>query len=349
MIIVDIKRLYTYGAKPSMYKIINLKLKRMKLLYINDYANDYLYVKKCEEKKYPSQHLWGVMELLHHFDVKFSKVYKLRYSKISLLINNLLIFMRNWNINVVYSALPGYTICFALCKKLGICRYRLISIVHHPTSFILFPECYDKLIFISPVVHKIFEDKYPHLKSRFEYLFWGGDMDFYDYYKIKCPLKYDFISAGKTLRDYSLYFKGLSSLLCKYIDIGSRSSRQNEISYSSLMQLYNESRFVVIPILPLGDSPSVLSGLTSFLDAICLGLPILISDNTLIGIDVEKEGMGYVYKAGNEDDFICKSKRLLATTSEEYLTMSKKCIDFALKNNYKKFSDNLIEIINDII
>lgn len=180
-------------------------------------------------------------------------------------------------------------------------------------------------------------------------IFWGGDMDFYSYHKIKRPLKYDFISAGKTLRDYSLFFNGLSSLSCKYIAIGSRNSQQNEISYSSLMQLYNESRFVVIPILPLGDFPSVLSGLTSFLDAICLGLPVLISDNTLIGIDVEKEGMGYIYKAGNEDDFICKSERMLATTSEEYLTMRKKCMDFALKNSCKKFNSKLIEIINDII
>lgn len=281
--------------------------------------------------------------------MKFSKVHKLKYPKIALFINNLLIFIQNWNINIIYSALPGYTIIFALCKKLGIRRYQLISIVHHPTSFILFPECYDKLIFISPVVHKIFEDKYPHLKSHFEYLFWGGDMDFYSYHKIKRPLKYDFISAGKTLRDYSLFFNGLSSLSCKYIAIGSRNSQQNEISYSSLMQLYNESRFVVIPILPLGDFPSVLSGLTSFLDAICLGLPVLISDNTLIGIDVEKEGMGYIYKAGNEDDFICKSERMLATTSEEYLTMRKKCMDFALKNSCKKFNSKLIEIINDII
>lgn len=44
----------------SIRQRIILKTKKsMKLLYINDYANDYLYVNKCEEREYPSQHLWG--------------------------------------------------------------------------------------------------------------------------------------------------------------------------------------------------------------------------------------------------------------------------------------------------
>lgn len=320
-------------------------MKKNSLLYINDYANDYSYIGKCNRGEYPTHHLWGIDHLHDNFDVYFAKIkgYK-NYPRISLLLNNLLIFiLYAWRIEVIYSALPGYSLLFLLCKKLHIKKYRIVTVVHHPTSKVLFPRVYDKLLFISPFVY----NKYKHLPNA-EYLFWGGDMTFYTAYYNKnneIP-KYDFISAGKTYRDYVLFEGCMKKLSCSYITFGSKNSSKNEISYVDLMQYYNKSRFVVIPVIDYGlTTPPVLCGLTSFIDAIMLGIPLLMADNTLIGIDIEEKGLGLLYHAGNEMDFMKKARKMLAMTDCEYQKMRDNCFRFSEQNNYNVFCAKLLQIL----
>ena len=322
-------------------------MKKAVLLYINDYANNYSYIKICNRGEYPAHHLWGIDHLHDDYDICFARMIKIKsYPRISLLLNNLLIFfLYAWRAEIIYSALPGYNFLFLLCKKLHIRKYKIITIVHHPTSKILFPEVYNKILFISPFVF----NKYKFLPNA-EYLFWGGDLKFYAAYNKSNEIpKYDFISAGKTYRDYALFEKCMEKLRCSYITFGSKNSSKNEISYVDLMHYYNRSRFVVIPVIDYGLSmPPVLCGLTSFIDAVMLGIPLLMADNTLIGVDIEKEGVGLLYHAGDEMDFEEKARKILAMSESEYRKMRENCFAFSEQYNYDVFCTTLLQILKTV-
>lgn len=314
-----------------------------KLLYINDYAVGDSYVDLCNKQEYPSQHLWGLDKLRNTYSIKYAYAKKSKkFPRLRLFLNNILFFLRNCNVDIVYSALPGYSLFFLLAKKLGLKNYKIVTIIHHPNSRILFPSLYDRMICISPYTF----DKF-HFYANSEYLFWGGDWNFYEKWKeLKGEKNISFISAGKTYRDYFLLEKVMNELGVSYKIFGNRNSQKNEISYLNLMNYYNASRFVVIPVVDhVNLNAQVLCGLTSFIDAVMLGIPILMSDNTLIGIDIEKKNMGYVYRAGDELDLRNKVNKLLNLSDFDYLKMRESCLEFARINCYNKFCDRLLEIL----
>lgn len=73
-------------------------------------------------------------------------------------------------------------------------------------------------------------------------------------------------------------------------------SKKNSISADDTFRYYNKSKFIVIPVsLEHSSGQDVLAGLTSFVDAAVMGKPVLISDNTNMGIDVKKLGIGLIY------------------------------------------------------
>ena len=326
---------------------MNFNVKAMKkLLYINDYAVGDFYIDLCNKHEYPSQHLWGVDKLCNEYSVRYAYAKKSKpFPRLKLFLNNLFFFLKNSDVDVVYSALPGYSLFFLLAKKLCLKNYRIVTIVHHPSSHILFPKLYNKMIFISPYAF----NKYQSYANS-EYLFWGGDCDFYKKHILKCNKNISFISAGKVHRDYILLEKVMQELGVSYKIFGNKDSQKNEITYSDLMDYYNKCRFVVIPVINHLNqrNAQVLCGLTSFVDAVMLGIPILMSDNTLIGVNIEKEGMGYVYRAGDEQDLKDKTNKLLALSNYEYLQMKQACLRFAYNNSYGKFCDRLLQILREM-
>lgn len=317
-----------------------------KVLYINDYAIGKSYIDLCRNAEYPSHHLWGIDVLCENFTIKYARVNKSRkFPRLKLLINNVIFFFKNINVDIVYSALPGYSLLFLIAKKLHIKNYKILTIVHHPNSRILFPKIYDKMIFICPFAY----EKYKSYTNS-EYIFWGGDLNFYDKWKLKKEIKqFNFISAGKTYRDYSLLEKVMNKLRVSYRIFGNKNSTINEISYTDLMGYYNKSQYVVIPVIKnINNQGQILCGLTSFVDAVMLGIPILMSDNTLIGVDLEKENMGYIYHAGDELDLQNKINQMLNLSDTEYSKMSKACIQFGHKNSYSNFCKRLLDIFKEI-
>lgn len=65
-------------------------------------------------------------------------------------------------------------------------------------------------------------------------------------------------------------------------------------------------------------------------------MPLLISDNSNIGLDIEKQDIGFVYKAGDKEDLKRKMKEILIP--ENYNRMKSNVISFAENNDYNKFA-----------
>lgn len=332
-------------------------MKKTKILYINDYACDNQAVRNVYDRKYPKFHLWGVTELLgkkEGFNISFcnpnnfgfgyvknKNCISLFFNRIVHLIKWILIFIKYFNSNIIYSALPGYEIGFLLMKKLRLKQYRIITVVHHPGSRIVMRESYDRLIFISKVAYKKYSDY-----SNCEFLFWGPDLDFYKSIDTKQNKKeYDFIAAGKTLRDYDTLRKSLKGMHVKTKIIGANNSKTNEITYIELLRLYNVSRFIVIPMAKQNNPNHYLIGLTSFLDVMGMGLPVIMSDNSNIGIDIDKIGIGFTYPPG---DSLALHKILMNCSqmdSSTYEEMCNNCRKFAQENSFEKFSNHIKSIL----
>lgn len=122
----------------------------------------------------------------------------------------------------------------------------------------------------------------------------------------------------------------------------------NSLSAVDTYKYYSISRFICIPCAPkVGRNKFGLNGLTSFVDAVVMHKPVLISDNTNMGIDVEGLGIGVTYKAGNVDDMSKKMKMMLSMSDEDYDKMCLNMKEYSKSHNYDVFCKELISIISE--
>lgn len=282
-----------------------------KLLYINNYH--------CTNKRNadtPNNHLWGADDLSRYYDVTCANVPSslIKFNiKGAGTINNLyksfVLLIRYFRFPIVYAACGELCTGFALSNLLHLGKRSLFQIQHHGCRKILFSKGYTKLLFISPVI----ANNYTAIKNK-TMIVWGGDCNFIEHLHLERVNNYiyDFISAGKTGRDYTCMIEAakrlknskfviITDLLKKTYSnnveiISGDISKKNSISADDTFRYYNKSKFIVIPVsLEHSSGQDVLAGLTSFVDAAVMGKPVLISDNTNMGIDVKKLGIGLIY------------------------------------------------------
>ena len=332
-----------------------------KLLYINNYNCTNLH-----KEGYPDNHLWGADAVNKIYKVKCAKVpgnlFKITF-KGSARINNfwksLVMLIRYFNYDTVYSACGELTDAFALANILRFKHRRLFMIQHHGSSRILFPKGYTEIIFISPVIKKLF----PQISNSC-FIPWGGQQSFADKFGKALDLKYDFISAGKSGRDHRCMILAANQLdahtmiisavndteydKSKVTVLSGSDSHKNSTGYMDVFHYYIQSKFIVIPIVPRDvKNRYVLSGLTTFVDAVVLHKPILISDDTNMGIDVESLGIGTVYKAGDVEDMRNKMLYLMSLSDSQYHKMCDNMERYSKGRTYDDFCNKLLKIIRE--
>lgn len=329
-------------------------MKMKELLYINNY--------NCTNKHrdgYPDQHLWGVDALSKTYNVTCAQVPKdivkngiKGAGRINSFLKSLVLLIRYFKYDIVYSACGDLTDAFALANILHFGRRRLYKIQHHGNSHILFSKGYSKIIFISPVIKEYF--------SNFKntcLLTWGGQQAFASPYIKDSKIEYDFVSAGKANRDFQCMAHALEGLEAHAIIITSTANFDydtNKIEvvsgttpYPETYKYYSVSKFICIPTrVLLGKAKGTLSALTSFVDAAIMHKPVLVSDNTNMGIDVDGLGIGLTYKAGDAEDMRLKMQHLLSLTDEEYKRMCKNMEEYSKIHNYDTFCNELVQLVS---
>lgn len=333
-----------------------------KLLYINNY-----HCTTVRQKGYPNNHLWGADALTNHFDVTCATVPDsiIRWNFkgagfIDNFLKSLILLITYYRYPIVYAACGDLTEAFALANILHLGKRKLFQIKHHGGKKLLFSKGYTKILFISPIV----ADLYPKVSNK-ETISWGGDDEFVRVWGKLSSLRYDFISAGKSSRDHDCMIKAASSLdkglsiivtdvyektnIDNKIKIisGTKSS-ENSTSDIDVFSMYSESKFIVIPISKRSVKTQYsLSGLTSFVDAAACGKPVLVSDNTNMGIDVEMLGIGLTYKAGDANDMAAKMERLMNLSDSEYNNMCANMRKYSETHNYNVFCNKIVKIIKE--
>lgn len=278
----------------------------MKILYINNYACEKQYISQVENYTFLSNHLWGVYELqaqgyqvdyinsndLPVFEGSRNFITKLIYSyKRNKYLKNKLTKYENYD--VIYSAITGSKQMdyFAKLKKKKAIKSKLIAVLHHPVNRVKYAEIYDKIFILSKEVMKNFN------YSNQEFLFWGPELSFFDHWSTKVgkdekKINYlKLLSNGKTHRNHNEFLHAAehldvaATIICDQASLPKQEFLTNEkftiiypddkqkpLSAIENTKMVSETDVMIIPV---DKNNYHLCGLTSFVDAIALGKPIL--------------------------------------------------------------------------
>lgn len=168
---------------------------------------------------------------------------------------------------------------------------------------------------------------------------WGPDLDFYDRFKRQCfDLK--FVSTGREHRDFITLLKAVAqtSVTCEILapknEIEHDQALLNEIvaALPANIHFRKVNLYVEEIVQTVVDASVVLIccqnypytiGLTTLVEALALGKPIITTDNPTFPLDVEKEGVGIKVPFYDVDAWV-RAINYLATHDDEAKEMGRK-------------------------
>ena len=220
-----------------------------------------------------------------------------------------------------------------LLRALGLYRHPIVAWHHQPVVKAknplrealarLFYRGMDHMIFFS---EKLMQDSLLSQKAdpkRMSVVHWGADLEYYDSllaspkgeeFKEEIP----FISTGKELRDYETLLKAFQETglpLTLYVQKIRQAyfeklhpTKNVEIHYGDRLMPHEialmvaQSRCVCICC----QQSNYTVGLTTVVEALALGLPILCTRNPQMPMDIEAEGCGFWLEVGDVEGWVEK-------------------------------------------
>lgn len=239
-------------------------------------------------------------------------------------------------------------------KLLGLVKPKLYTFVHHHSRKVFLPSSFDGLIYLSEPIKKMEDTMYNQKNS---YLIdWSPELDFYkktfEEMRKTANKRYQspvFVSTGKSSRNHVLLQNACNDLKSKAIifDKSIEGSEYVEVEeskgYHYMLDVMSKCAINVVPCRNRNTNTS-LCGLTSVIDGLALGMPLLISDNTNISFDVEKEGFGLYYKADDLED-LKKKMSYMISHPEELEIMGYKARSYAENHCYQHYCNTLLDIL----
>jgi hypothetical protein len=187
---------------------------------------------------------------------------------------------------------------------------------------------------------------------------WGPDARFYP------PAEYPgqgILAAGRTGRDFVTFGRAANTAKVPATILTFRAGSDPElasfgsnvtvtlaekfIDYSETTRMFAASRALAIPMF----QQEGLCGLTSLLDALGAGKPVIITRNSNLDLDVEKLGIGRWIDPGDVQGWI-DAMRFFEDNPDAATAMgrrARKLVDDGL--NYASFSDALVAIVRQSI
>ncbi|MEJ3404889.1 hypothetical protein WDJ51_09095 [Rathayibacter sp. YIM 133350] len=275
-------------------------------------------LKRFQDGEYPGQHLWGYPKGGSRGDTEWvlpTSIYDVSWMRkgvaravrnaIVKLVGDPLQQLATWRSaepgDVVYAADQRSASLLGLAKSLKWFRRPLVVVVHHPPRNRWEHWCLgsaDAVLYLTPSIQPRLGSSLPKIRD-FRFAPWGPALDS-DVYTVTPPADaaYDFVSAGKTNRDYTplraaAELGGLSGVIYDgssktvFID-GAAHVTRGQYDYVEIIAAMKAARSVVIPICH-GET---MAGLTEVADAIALDKPVIVNRSTAFPYEIESTGAG---------------------------------------------------------
>ncbi|MDZ7962181.1 MAG: glycosyltransferase family 4 protein [Aulosira sp. DedQUE10] len=237
--------------------------------------------------------------------------------------------------DIIYSTCQTSTLVLALLRILGIFKTPLVVKLERPFKkntlnkilVQLFAKGHDKILCLSSKTENRLINDFGVNKNKLALLDWGTDLPSYDDYEFldnDINAQRVFVSAGNESRDYNTLVQAFSEVDCSlklYCSSKSAptvtplspnitieySKRENlalawkAISWKELLSEYAKAYAITIPLYipPHRIDTTPLYGLTSLLDAMAMGKPVIMTKHRQANIDVEKEKIGLWVEPGD--------------------------------------------------
>lgn len=341
----------------------------MKVLFLNDYP-----MAKARELNrqgvYPSQHLWGMREIARFgYDPVYfpDSTWLGGPSRYKFSVQQLQAFIEFGGCDVVYSACQFNTWLLARMRRIGLLRKPLVTLVHHPLKSVLqgagYVAGHDALVFLNKSVETLTKQRFGDRLALSATLPWGPDLQFCtDLMAVPGPvLDIDVVAAGKTNRDFgtlvgasrqrnwkvSIYcadrnLEGIGPIP-EHVSVQSNASGI-VLDYRQLYEVSARARIIAVPLFEI----DALAGLTSVVDAIALGKPLVMTRNKWLDLDPQAEGFGITVAAG---DVAGWTRAIDTILGDEQLQqrMSENARRVAASLNMENFARDLAKVFDQVV
>ena len=220
--------------------------------------------------------------------------------------------------DLIYAPCQTQTQLLCYARAAGLLRAPIVNVAHHPLSggrLQALRQPFDSLFVRG-------SDAFPALGSvvaaqvnqwdagKSRALTWGPDAAFYP---ATARRGRGIVAAGRTARDFETLGAAASQtgtavrVICPQSSVSPAFERfganvevtagasEEHMTYPELLEIYAQSRALAIPLI----SGANLSGLTSLVDALGMGKPVIMTRHPLIDLDVEAEGIGRWVEVGD--------------------------------------------------
>jgi glycosyltransferase involved in cell wall biosynthesis len=286
-------------------------------------------LREWQEDGHSGHHLWGLTGLEKH-GIESSI---LVYEKFSVLKNigkylkllgdldqELRVVLQAKEYDVIYSCHYPTTSLISFLRKIRLTQTKIIAFAHQIPRESFFSKIYvnlfvsgnDKILCLSESTKSELKDVFKIPEEKLYILDWGLDTSFHK------PQPFDvdeirangyIFSSGKTYRDYDTLIKacseidynleilGYKDILCDLGEIPGNVkvyTPGKSAKLSEIIPLYRKAFFVAIPLDLPPNKPRSTLGLTSLIESMCMGRATLVTENRDLGIDIDKEKIGFV-------------------------------------------------------
>lgn len=338
-------------------------------------------LQEWKEKKHPGHILYG----LTHFENNGVECVLHRYRRFSgrarLMFYNLsqILFCREKFDAVYGTSFLGLELLIFL-RALGI--YRKPIIIWHHTAIVssdswlrneisrFFYKGIDLMFLFS---RSLIEESLKTGKVRrgkLKLIHWGADIEFYDHILEESNgQKSDrFVSTGKENRDFAILLQAFSQTAANLQVFISKASGNTDYwaQYAKFVENHNcphiQVEFVegIIPyqlakevarssvVVVACQRFNYTLGLTTVVEAMALGLPIITTDNPWFEMDIEKSGAGFCIDYGDTAGWV-KAIQELAGNPLKSAQMGKNGRDLALcQYNLENYTREMVESMNEL-
>ena len=194
---------------------------------------------------------------------------------------------------------------------------------------------------------------------------WGVDHNFYSRingHNPKRKKKEIVLTCGRTSRDLSTFVKAVEksnekghiicpdhhdipSIRCNNLftfERTSYSSEKKDNTYHKMANLMHKVRVIAIPL----EKQRTLAGLTSLMDCLGFGKPVIMTRNPCIDFDIEKLGIGTWVEPYDVDGW-AKAIKWHFLNEKESLIMGSKAKALSMKLSAESFGRKINKIINE--
>ncbi len=355
-----------------------------RILVLNNYPLETVW-NEVQRKEKPDHHLFGINYFQQQgYEVKILPFQNLQFLKT---INKIFTKSRfpvpvgdlnqQWSAlrclnkaDLIYTPCQTQSYILSYLRALGLVKKPIVCLAHHPLNIgrlAWFREPFLKLLLKGtdafPSLSKEVANTINQLANTSQKscaLGWGPDADFYPSTSSRGR---GVVAAGRTGRDFDTFGIAASQtstqvhIICLENSVTQlfptfrnniRVSIQPEegyMKYPELIENYANARVLAIPLLP----GRILSGLTSLMDALGMGKPVIMTRHPLIDLDIEAAGIGIWVDSGDVQAWR-NAIQFFEDHEDEAIKMGKRARNLVEQGiNSVSFADQAMKIFEKVL